>query len=59
MNNAKAVQVLDSLTQLEREILDPGLGQLEAPLLYVIEQVFASHVLEDDVVMVDVLKQIH
>jgi hypothetical protein len=37
VNNAETVQVFDRLTELKRELFDPGLGQLEASLLYVIE----------------------
>jgi len=59
VDNAIGVQVFNSLGQLEGQLPDSGLSQVEFPCLEVVEQVAARHVVQDDVVVVTVLKDIN
>lgn len=52
MHNSVAVQVLDGLPNLVRNLLDTLLCKLEVPNLNVVEEVFALHVLQHDVVVI-------
>ena len=58
MHNPKAVEVLDTLHDLEDDCLSMLLRQDVVPLRYVVEQVFASHVLEHDKIVLTALKQV-
>ena len=59
MNDPETVEILHSLAKLMGELLHPRLRQLEASLLDVVEEVLASHVVEHDVVVVDVLEEVY
>jgi 2-keto-3-deoxy-L-rhamnonate aldolase RhmA len=56
VHNTVTVQVPDRNSNLIRQLLDPGFGQLEIPELNVVEEVLALHVFKDDVVVVRVLE---
>ena len=58
MHNPKAVEVLDTLHDLEDDCLSMLLRQDVVPLRYVVEQVFTSHVLEHDKIVLTALKQV-
>lgn len=58
MHNAKAVEVLDTLHDLEDNCFGMLLRQDVVPLRYVVEQVFASHVLKHNKIVLTALKQV-
>ena len=58
MDDAILVQILDSVSYLESQVLRSLLWYVEIACFEVIEQVFPLHVLKDDVVVVRVLEEI-